>query len=206
MDTASIYALTYSLLVIAVVGGLLFMTRPPSTGPSTPWVDPNTLSSAGEGAKKYGGLLAVGVPYALLGFGPLVDLYYREFKYSILTVIGAASVVIGYAYQYILRGSSSFLPSLTIATSAVVSYIVYDFWAQGTSRLYTTLATFAGAAVIWSQASTNEATTIFASKGTNDAVSVFLGLALGALSWMIVWNTDKKYLFQSQLPKSESSK
>ena len=200
MDTASWYALSYSIFVILAVGVMLFMTRPPAP-PGPGFVSPVSMGEATGALQKYGGILGSIIPYTLLGFGPLVDLYYREFKYSILTVIGAASVLVAYVYQYALRGSSSFLPSLTVATAAIVSFLVYDVWVQGSGKMYTFLATMLGIGVIISQSATNPSTTIFASKMTNDAVSIGLGLALGALSWMIVWNSDKKYLFQTKLGK-----
>lgn len=200
MDSASVYALVYSLVMIAVVGVMLFMTRPPSVATATP----SMSGMPAVDVRKYGGVLGTFVPYILLGVGPLVDLYNREFKYSILTVIGSASVLVGYVYQYMLRGSSAFLPALTIATSAVVSYLMYDVWVQGTGRTYTILATILGFAVIGAQAMTNQSTTIFASKTTNDLATVGLGLALGALSWIIVWNTDKSYLFQTQKNQNQT--
>ncbi len=201
MDTASWYALTYSVVIILAIGIMLFMTRPPAPPTSTGFASPVSFGAVTQGAQKYGGMLGMIVPYALMGISPMIDLYYREFKYSILTVIGAASVLIGYVYQYALRGSSAFLPALTIATSAIVSFLVYDVWVQGTGKMYTLFATVLGVVVIGGQVASNPSTTIFASKTANDMASVGLGLALGALSWMIVWNSDKKYLFQTKLGK-----
>lgn len=205
MDTASWYALSYSLVVIIAVGVMLFMTRPPAP-PGPAFTSPVSLADATQGVKKYGGTLGVIVPYAMLGFGPFVDLYYREFKYSILTVVGAGAALIGYLYQYALRGSSAFLPALTIATCAMVSFLVYDVWVQGPDTATTIMATILGAGVIFGQTMTNPSTAIFASKMTNDAAAVGLGFALGALSWMIVWNTDTKYLFQTKLGKKSDNK
>ena len=204
MDSASWYALSYSIFVILAVGVMLFMTRPPASSMGTGLTSPISFADATQGVQRYGGILGMIVPYALMGISPMIDLYYREFKYSILTVIGAASVLIGYVYQYVLRGSSAFLPALTVATSAIVSFLVYDVWVQGTGKIYTFFATILGLLVIGGQVATNPSTTIFASKTTNDIASVGLGLALGALSWMIVWNSDKKYLFQTKLGKKET--
>lgn len=205
MDTASWYALSYSVVVILTVGVMLYMTRPPAP-PGPAFTSPVSVADATQGVKKYGGTIGLIVPYALLGFGPMVDLYYREFKYSILTVVGGGAALIGYLYQYALRGGSAFLPALSIATSAMVSFLMYDVWVQGTDTATTVMATVLGFAVILGQSFSNPSTTIFASKMTNDAAAIGLGLALGALSWMIVWNTDTKYLFQTKLGKKSDKK
>lgn len=194
MDVATSHALTYSIVILVVVASLLYSTRP-TEGPEASSINPEEIGmSALNALKSYGFRIGLIAPYGLILIPPLIDLYDREFKYSLVSVIGVASAIIGYAFQYAIKGGGSFLPALTVGTTAMISFILNDAWMQKGYTRYTIFATLIGGLLIFFQALNNPPSHVFESPLMNDGVAVLLGAGLGLLGWMISWNTYREFL------------
>lgn len=191
MDIETTYAVSYSLIIIAVVGTLLFAVRPPGppTEPGTSYV-PSI-----ESVSKYGRMIGIGLPYILLGIGPLVDLYQREFRYSNITVVGAAAMGIGFVFQKSVHGPSAYLSSLTVATAAILTFWLHDVWVNTSAYNYQLLSTLLGAMLLALQAVHSPSGPVFATALMNAVVASALGVGIGALSWAFMWN-----YFRTRLP------
>jgi hypothetical protein len=191
MDTETIYALSYSFLIIAVVGGLLFSVRPPGP-PSVPGPSPiPTL----ETVSKYGRIIGIGIPYVLFAIGPLIDIYNREFRYSNLTLTGVAAMGIGYALQRAVHGPNAYLSSLTVATAAILTFWVHDVWINTSAYNYQLLTTVLGALILALQAIHGSSGPVFATALLNAGVAAAMGVGIGAFGWEVVWN-----LYRNRLP------
>lgn len=191
MDAETIYALSYSFLIIAVVGGLLFAVRPPAppAEPSPSYIpDVKTISM-------YGRMIGIGIPYVLLAIGPLVDIYNHEFKYSNLTLTGVAAMGIGYALQRAVHGQNAYLSSLTVATAAILTFWVHDVWINTSAYNYQLLTTILGALILGLQAIHSSSGPVFATALLNAGVAAALGVGVGAFGWAVVWN-----LYRNRLP------
>jgi len=191
MDTETIYALSYSLLIIAVVGGLLFSVRPPGP-PTVP--SPSSLPTM-ETVSRYGRMIGIGIPYVLIALGPLIDIYNREFRYSNLTLTGVAAMGIGYVMQRAVHGPSAYLSSLTVATAAILTFWVHDVWVNTSAYNYQLLTTLLGAMILALQAIHSTSGPVFATNLLNAGVASALGVGIGAMGWAVVWN-----LYRNRLP------
>lgn len=194
MDGATSRALTFSVVVLAISLGLLYTTRPaaaPGEGLGIP--DTSTVIST---LQSKAGTIALLIPYTLIFGLPLIDLYNREFKYSLLATVGASSAIVGYFLQYLIRGGGTFLPAIKVATSAMITFYVRDAWASCTDgRSYKIAATVIGIILVGIQAMSSPASQlIFSTPLMNDLTTTLLGAGLGLLSWIIVWNLARENL------------
>ena len=193
MDLETTYALAYSLLILAVVGALLFSARPP--GPPSPPIAESLPTS--DTIKKYGGLIAMGIPFVLLGVGPLVDLYNREFKYSTTSVVGAIAMGVGFLFQRVIRGPDAFLSSTTVATAAMITFLLQDIWVQSSAYNFQLISTILGALLMVLQLVHSSSGPVFSSSLLNDLSGAGLGVGLGAIGWAFFWS-----FYRSRLPNS----
>ena len=185
MDASTIFALIYSLVILVVVGVLLFLSKPPSAAPPTASFD----------ARKYATIVGQAAPYTLLGVGPIVDIYYRRFKYSIITVIGVGSMLLAFGFQTLVRGGHQFLPSTTVGFAAAASYLLYDIWMNDDTIQYplsATLLTVVLAALHVFYLSPGGY--MFANPLINGVVALVLGVGFGVLGWTVVYNADASRL------------
>lgn len=193
MDGATSRALTFGVVVLAVALGLLYTTRPagePGDGLAVP-----STGSIIETLRSKAGLIALLIPYTLIFGLPLIDLYNREFKYSLLAVVGASSAIVGFGLQYLIRGGGTFLPAITVATSAMITFYIRDAWACSSSTTYKMMTTLAGVVLIAVQAmSSPPSQLLFTNPMMNDLTTVLLGAGLGMISWITVWNVARRNL------------
>lgn len=189
MDVATSHALTYSIFMLVIVATLLYSTRLHGFE----FGEGFDMSALGA-FKKYGLRLGLIVPYCLIIIPPLIDLYEREFKYSLVSVIGVGSALLGYGFQYAIKGGGSFLPALTVGTTAMITFILNDAWMQKRHAHFTLILTLACALIVFFQAINNPPEGVFSTPLLNDGVAVLLGAGLGLIGWSISWNTYRSYL------------
>jgi hypothetical protein len=185
MDASTIFALVYSLIILVVVGVLLFLSKPPSAAPP----------SASFDGRKYAAIVGQAAPYTLLGAGPIVDIYYRKFKYSIITVIGVGSMLLAYAFQTLVRGGNQFLPSTTVGFAAAATYLLYDIWMNDDGTQYPLSATLLAAVLsVLHVLYLSPGGYVFANPLINGVLALVMGIGFGVLGWTIVYNTDASRL------------
>jgi len=193
MDLETTYALAYGLLMLAVVGALLFSARPAGP-PSPPLTEslPNT-----DTVKKYGRIIGMGIPFVLLAAGPLIDIYNHEFKYSSTSVVGAIAMGIGFLFQRLIRGPDAFLSSTTVATAAMITFLLQDIWVQSSAYNFQLISTVLGALVMVLQLVHSSSGPVFSNSLLNDLSGAGLGVGLGAVGWSFFWT-----FYRSRLPNS----
>ena len=194
MDLETTYAVSYSLIIIAVVGTLLFAVRPPGP-PSEPGT---SYVPSVETVSRYGRIIGIGLPYLLFLIGPLVDIYKREFRYSSMTLVGMAAMGAGYGFQRSIHGPSAYLSSLTVGTAAMLTYWLHDIWVNTSTYNYQVLSTILGALLLALQAIHSSSDPVFATALMNAGVASALGVGIGALGWAFMWN-----YFRTRLPNYE---
>ena len=190
MDGLTISATIYTVISISIALGLLFMSRP--AGPSVmPSISAADATSKLSGAVMFFGVL---VPYILLAVGPLVDMSKQKFKYSLVSIVGLLSMGLGFVIRRAVHGSVGQLTTLTIATSAMVGFLIQDLIAQPMNMNFKGLSGFAMVLALGLQVLNSAKGSIYSSTLMNDLAAVALGTGLGVLSWIIVWQADKTYL------------
>jgi len=188
MDANLTFAAIYSSIAILIAGGFLYMSR--TTGlfgsvgvSSIGRVVPN-LSTF----QRWGRVAGILIPFALMSFGPLADLYYNNFRYTTITLVGLSSILLGLGYQTAIRGTSTYLSSLTIGTASIISYVLYDVWIQGSSYNYKALSTLLSFILMFLQLLHTVSGPVFSSSLLNDGIGTILGSGFGLLAWSVVWN------------------
>lgn len=199
MDPVASTGLVYGIIAVVVAGGLLFMTRKTSVAPSSMSVGsyiPN-LSTF----QRWGRIAGILIPFVIIAIGPLMDLYYNSFHYTTISLVGISAMLLGYLYQAIAHGTSAYLSSLTIGTSAALTYLLFDIWVQSDGYNFKVLSTVVGAVVMFLQLLHTVSGPVFSSSLMNDGVGLLLGSGLGAISWVVVYNFYREYLPLSQASK-----
>jgi hypothetical protein len=190
MDQSVSAGLVYGIIAVTVAGGLLFMTRPPI---QTSWNVRGyipTLSSF----QRWGRIAGILIPFVLIAVGALMDLYYNRFHYTTISLVGICAMILGFAYQAIIHGTSAYLSSLTIGTAAGLAYILFDLWAQTEGYTFKVLSTLLGLVIMFLQLLHTVSGPVFSSSLLNDGVGVLLGSGLGTIAWVIVNNMYREYL------------
>jgi len=150
--------------------------------------------------KKYGRMIAMAIPFVLLAGGPLIDIYNHEFKYSSTSVIGAIAMGVGFLFQRILRGPDAFLSSTTVATAAMITFLLQDIWVQSSAYNFQLISTVLGALLMVLQLVHSSSGPVFSSSILNDLSGAGLGVGLGAVGWSFFWT-----FYRSRLPNSVMS-
>jgi hypothetical protein len=138
--------------------------------------------------QRWGRVAGILIPFALMSFGPLADLYYNNFRYTTITLVGLSSILLGLGYQTAIRGTSTYLSSLTIGTASIISYVLYDVWIQGSSYNYKALSTLLSFILMFLQLLHTVSGPVFSSSLLNDGIGTILGSGFGLLAWSVVWN------------------
>jgi hypothetical protein len=203
MDSDTSFALGYSMIALLVAGGFLYMTRKTSIFAPLGTLAYTGVSTVGSLApnittlQRWGRIVGVLIPFALMAIGPVLDLLNNNFRYTTITLVGLSSMILGFAYQTIIRGTSAYLSSLTIGTASVISYTLYDIWIQGAGYNYKALSTALGVVLMFLQLLHTVSAPVFSSSLLNDLIGTMLGSGLGLLAWGVVWNH-----YRSCLPNS----
>jgi len=202
MDLETTYAVSYSMLILAIVGALLFSARPAGP-PSAPLTDslPNS-----DTVKKYGRFIGMGIPFVLLVGGPLIDIYNHEFKYSSVSVVGAIAMGLGFLFQRVIRGPDAFLSSTTVATAAMITFLLHDIWIQSSAYNFQLISTLLGVLVMILQLVHSSSGPVFSSSLLNDLSGAGLGVGLGALGWAFFWTFYRERLPNTVLSNKSKGK
>ena len=204
MDPIVSPGLGYGIIAIVVAGGLLFMTRPTSVLPSASSVGSYLPSLSSF--QRWGRIAGILIPFILIAIGPLMDLAKNSFHYTTISLIGIAAMVLGFGYQAIVHGTSAYLSSLTIGTSAILTYVLYDVWANGEGYNYKVLSTVLGVVLMFLQLLHTVSGPVFSSSLLNDGVGVLLGSGLGAVAWVVVYQYYREYLPNYHAPAKDTKK
>ena len=193
MDPLVSPGLIHGILALIIAGGLLFMSRPstpklPSATSYGSYV-PNLTT-----LQRWGRIAGILIPFALIAIGPLMDLAKNSFHYTTISLIGIISMILGFGYQAVIHGTSAYLSSLTIGTSAVITYVLYDVWFNSEGFNFKVLSTLLGLIMIFLQLLHTVSGPVFSSSLLNDGVGLLLGSGLGAISWIVVYNFYREYL------------
>jgi hypothetical protein len=194
MDGNITFAAIYSVLMLLIAGGFLYMSR------TTGLFGSMGISSVGRIVptlttfQRWGRVVGILIPFLLMAFGPLADLYYNNFRYTTITLVGLCAMILGLGYQTLIRGTSTYLSSLTIGTSSIISYVLYDVWIQGRSYNYKSLSTLFGAVLMFLQLLHTVSGPVFSTSMLNDLIGTMMGSGLGLLAWTIVWNHHRNCL------------
>jgi len=191
MDTNAVIALMTGLLMLIVAGsvfaitGVRNMPLPNTTGVSA-------MSTFFSTSQTVGGW----IPTVAIAGGPIADLYYRKFKYSIISLISVSAMLLGLVFQSILNGTGGFVPALVVGTSASMMYLIQDAWMQKLSvesSVVTTVAGVAGIALTIFGAN-NGSTTMMTNVALKYGSAVLLGAGVGELAWVTTYNVDRSRL------------
>jgi hypothetical protein len=190
MEGITVSATLYSVISLSIAVGLLFMSRPP--GPSLlPTVSGEQASSSITGAAAFFG---IAVPYILILVSPLIDMSKQKFKYSLVSIIGIASMGLGYLIQRAIHGNMGSLAMMTVATSAMVGFLTQDVIAEPVSPETRGLSIVFMVLSLGLQVLNSAKGNLYSSTLTNDLAAVALGSGLGVIFWLMVWSADKTYL------------
>ena len=196
MDETSIPGTLYSVVSILAAVGILFMNSP--SRPAGPGM--TSMLNAAPGMGSITQTIGIAVPYVLMILPVLVDMGFRKFKYTVVTIIGILAMGIGIALQRVIVGSIGQLTMLTIATSAMIGFLFQDALVQpmGMAVRVTYCLFMLGALILQVL---NSAIGGF-SPLISDLSAVALGTGLGVSSWLIVWSTarDKLPYFVATTP------
>ena len=182
-------ALLVAILFIVVAGSVFAITgirQMPSVSLPTSSISATALSSA-----RSAGLW---IPYVLLIGGPMLDVAYQDFRYTLLTFISMAAMALGFVYQIILHGPGDLLPGLTVGTSAAITYLIQDAWLRDISEQKKITVTIGGILAILLTALVMSISSIGKSSIMNDMVAILLGAGFGELAWVIVYNVARDRL------------
>lgn len=210
MDSDTTFSLVYGIVTLIVAGVFLYMTRTTSIFAPLGSLASTGVSTLGRVIpdlttfQRWGRIAGILIPFLLMAIGPLMDLYYNNFRYTTITLVGISSMILGFGYQTIIRGTTAYLSSLTIATSAIISYVVYDIWIQGNTYNYKALSTLLGVILMFLQLLHSVSGPVFASSLLNDLVGTMLGSGLGLLAWTVVWNHYRNCLPNSVAVKTKN--
>lgn len=196
MDPSASVGLIYGIIALIVAGGLLFMSRPktPSVPTVTPPVDSKSYSTILSSFQRWGRIAGIVIPFVIIGIGPLMDLYYNSFHYTTISIVGIASMLVGFLYQAIVRGTTAYLSTLTVGTSATITYVLIDILVQGEGYNFKVLSAIVSAVLLFLQLVHTSSGPVFSSSLLNDGVGLLLGSGLGAIAWTVVYNTYRDYL------------
>jgi len=204
MDLPASNSLIYGIVSLVVAGGFLYMTR--RTGVfagigSTTYSIGSRLPNLST-LQRVGRVVGILIPFALIAVGPLLDLYYNNFRYTTVSLVGLTSIVIGFIIQTIVRGTTAYLSSFTIGTSAILTYFVFDVWNQSDTYNYKVLSTVLGVLLMFLQLVHTTSAPVFATSLMNDLVGTLMGSGLGIIAWVILWNHQRNCLPNSVAVKS----
>lgn len=144
--------------------------------------------------QRWGRIVGILIPFVLMAIGPVLDLFYNNFRYTTITLVGLSSMILGFGYQTIIRGTTAYLSSLTIGTASIISYTLYDIWVQGGSYSYKALSTTLGTVLMFLQLLHTVSAPVFSSSLLNDLIGTMLGSGFGILAWSVVWNNSRSCL------------
>lgn len=188
MDDTTLPGIMYSAGSILAAVGVLFMNAPPR--PAGPGMMSFVKSAPGLGYMTQ--MIGVSIPFILMGLPVLVDMGFRKFKYSIVTLIGVIAMGVGIAVQRAIVGNIGQLTMLTVGTSAMIGYLFQDAIVEPMDMgVRVTYCLFMLAALILQVL--NSAIGGF-SPLISDLSAVALGTGLGVTSWLIVWTYAKDKL------------
>jgi hypothetical protein len=128
------------------------------------------------------------VPYLLWTLGPLADVYYGTFRYTILSIISVIAMAVGLLFQLILHGGGGIVPALTVGTTAALVYLIQDAWVQPIGMNNTIGVTAGGLIGILLTALVSTAG-MLKSPLLDAGAAVLLGAGIGELSWVMMYNT-----------------
>ena len=197
MDKNSVAALISGLLMLIVAGSVFAITgsRPV---PSVPIPDPRTIvaSSFAPALQMAGGW----APYSILFGGPIADIYYQEFRYTILTVISLVGMTVGVIYYSILHGTGGFVNAFVLGTCAAITYLIQDAWVQKMSLENQVITTVFGILGVGITALVSGGplalTSILGAWNAllGSAPALLLGAGIGELSWVTTYNVARDRL------------
>ena len=202
MDKSSIIALLTGLLLLIVAGAVFVIT-----GPKAAAVDAAAASAKGMNfsAMLFPVIRTVGgwIPYALFALGPLADIYYATFRYTIVTIVSFIAMSVGLLFQLILHGGGGIVPALTVGTTAGVVYVIQDAWVQQIGSNKAIIITVAGVVSVILTALVSTAG-MLKSPMLDALAAIILGAGIGELSWVMTYNSAPGLLplaSQSTKPK-----
>jgi hypothetical protein len=190
MDEKAVTALLSAILLLGVSAGVFMITgmRPLPAMPNIP-MGMTWSGMALSGVTTAGGY----APYLIWLGGPLADLYYQEFRYTLMTLISIGSMLAGFAFQIVFGGGRGILPAITVGTAAASVYIIQDAWLTPMSLEKQIIATSVGSLISILTALVANAAP--GSSPLRDAMSaLLLGAGLGELAWVVVYNVNKDLL------------
>ena len=190
MDTTTITGTIYSVVSISIALALLFMSRPAGPPITSPISSEDAMSGLGSATKFFG----VVIPYLLIIVGPLIDLYNQKLKYSLVSIVGVLSMGLGFLIQRAVHGSMGQLTMLTIATSAMVGFLVQDLIIEPININTKWVSSLFMILALGLQVLNSAKGSVYSSALMNDLAAVSLGSGLGVIAWLIVWSVDKTYL------------
>jgi hypothetical protein len=187
MDKSSIIALLTGLLMLIVAGSVFAIT-----GSRASALDAAAASAKGFSLSSMlfpvirttGGL----IPYLLWTIGPLVDVYYSTFRYTILAIISVIAMVVGLLFQLILHGGGGIVPALTVGTTAALVYLIQDAWVQPIG-MNNTIGVTVGSVIGIILTALVSTAGMLKSPLMDAGAAVLLGAGIGELSWVMTYNT-----------------
>ena len=190
MDQKAVIALISAIVLLGVSAGVFMITgmRPLPAMPNIP------MGMTWSSMVLYGVTTAGGyAPYLIWLGGPIADIYYQEFRYTLLTLISIGSMLAGFAFQLVFGGGKGILPAITVGTTAAAVYLIQSAWATDMTLEKKIIATSVGSLISILTALVANAAP--GSSPLSDAMSaLLLGAGLGELAWVVVYNVNKDLL------------
>jgi len=188
MDQKAVIALLSSILLLGVSAGVFMITgmKPlPAVPMGMTW-----SGMALSGVTTAGGW----APYLIWLGGPMADLYYQEFRYTLLALISVGSMFAGFGFQIVFGGNKGILPAITVGTTAASVYLIQDAWLTSMSLEKKIIATSVGSILSILTALVANAAPGSPSPLRDAVAALLLGAGLGELAWVIVYNLNNGIL------------
>lgn len=187
MDKSSIIALLTGLVMLIVAGSVFAIT-----GSRASALDAATASAKGFSfsAIVFPVIRTTGgwIPYLLWALGPLADVYYQTFRYTLLSVVSVIAMVVGLLFQLILHGGGGIVPALTVGTTAALVYLIQDAWVQPIG-MNNAIGVTVGSTIGIILTALVSTAGMLKSPLMDAGAAILLGAGIGELSWVMVYNT-----------------
>jgi hypothetical protein len=187
MDKNSIIALLTGLVMLIVAGSVFAIT-----GSRASALDAATASAKGFSfsAMLFPVIRTTGgwVPYLLWALGPLADVYYQTFRYTLLAVVSIVAMVVGLLFQLILHGGGGIVPALTVGTTAALVYLIQDAWVQPVG-MNNAIGVTVGSVIGIILTALVSTAGMLKSPLMDAGAAILLGAGIGELSWVMTYNT-----------------
>ena len=128
------------------------------------------------------------IPYLLWALGPLADVYYQTFRYTLLSVVSVIAMVVGLLFQLILHGGGGIVPALTVGTTAALVYLIQDAWVQPIG-MNNAIGVTVGSTIGIILTALVSTAGMLKSPLMDAGAAILLGAGIGELSWVMVYNT-----------------